>query len=374
MRLLFLVLLVTLLLAAASIGEVRAQAAEPCGETYQIKRGDWLSKIANRCGVTLKELIEANPEIRNPERIYVGQVIHIAGEPEPALYTGSDTALSGGQISLDLRGFPPEIEVELGLGRVGEDLISMGKAETDERGRLSTKVSVPESAGDGESWIAGAIALNRSQTVALTEPFQISGEVLTYTIKRGDRLSVLAYNHKTSVAALLDVNPDIENPHRIFVGQKIVVPPEGYVPSSESIARARNAPVPPRAGASIPGGLKPGERWIGVNLSTQTVHAYEGETLVRSFIASTGRPATPTVTGQYRIYVKFTKTDMRGPGYHYRDVPYTMYFYRGYGLHGTFWHNNFGTPMSAGCVNLSTPDAEWLFNFASVGTLVNVHH
>ncbi len=49
------------------------------------------------------------------------------------------------------------------------------------------------------------------------------------------------------------------------------------------------------------------------------------------------------------------------------------YFYRGYGLHGTYWHRNFGVPMSHGCVNLPTPDAAWLFDFAEVGTLVNVH-
>ena len=65
---------------------------------------------------------------------------------------------------------------------------------------------------------------------------------------------------------------------------------------------------------------------------------------------------------------------MAGPGYYLPNVPYTMYFYQGYGLHGTYWHHNFGTPMSHGCVNLATPDAEWLYNWASVGTLVNVHY
>jgi len=55
-------------------------------------------------------------------------------------------------------------------------------------------------------------------------------------------------------------------------------------------------------------------------------------------------------------------------------VPYVMYFYRDYALHGTFWHSNFGTPMSHGCVNLKTSDAEWIYYWASVGTLVNVHH
>lgn len=47
---------------------------------------------------------------------------------------------------------------------------------------------------------------------------------------------------------------------------------------------------------------------------------------------------------------------MTGPGYDLPNVPYTMYFYQGYGLHGTYWHNNFGTPMSHGCVNMPTPE------------------
>ncbi|MGH2524849.1 MAG: L,D-transpeptidase, partial [Anaerolineales bacterium] len=76
----------------------------------------------------------------------------------------------------------------------------------------------------------------------------------------------------------------------------------------------------------------------------------------------------------YRIYVKYVAADMAGPGYYLPSVPYVMYFYLGYGLHGTYWHNNFGRPMSHGCVNLQTDQAGWLFNWASVGTPVNVHY
>lgn len=117
-----------------------------------------------------------------------------------------------------------------------------------------------------------------------------------------------------------------------------------------------------------------GARWIDVNLSEQRVYAYEGDVIVNSFLVSTGVPQTPTVTGRYKIYVKVRIQDMSGPGYYLRDVPYVMFFYKGYGFHGTYWHNNFGTPMSRGCVNLTIPDAEWLYNWASVGTVVNVHY
>jgi lipoprotein-anchoring transpeptidase ErfK/SrfK len=63
-----------------------------------------------------------------------------------------------------------------------------------------------------------------------------------------------------------------------------------------------------------------------------------------------------------------------GYDYYLENVPYVMYFYQDYALHGTYWHNNFGTPMSHGCVNLPTADAGWLFNWTSIGTLVNVHY
>jgi lipoprotein-anchoring transpeptidase ErfK/SrfK len=117
-----------------------------------------------------------------------------------------------------------------------------------------------------------------------------------------------------------------------------------------------------------------GEHWIDVDLTQQRVYAYAGDTLMNSFIVSTGTWQTPTVTGKYNIWIKLRSTTMTGPGYYLPNVPFTMYFYKGYGIHGTYWHNNFGTPMSHGCVNLSIPDAEWLYNFSSVGTLVNVHY
>jgi lipoprotein-anchoring transpeptidase ErfK/SrfK len=117
-----------------------------------------------------------------------------------------------------------------------------------------------------------------------------------------------------------------------------------------------------------------GEHWIDVDLSQQRVYAYEGETVVNSFLVSTGTWQTPTVTGRYNVWTKLRSAAMSGPGYYLPNVPYIMYFYGSYGLHGTYWHNNFGTPMSHGCVNLSIPDAEWLYNFSTVGTVVNVHY
>ncbi|MBM3144791.1 MAG: L,D-transpeptidase [Chloroflexi bacterium] len=129
----------------------------------------------------------------------------------------------------------------------------------------------------------------------------------------------------------------------------------------------------PQAEASRPQGIGGDERWIDIDLSEQRLFAYKGNHLVNSFRVSTGTWQYPTVTGRYSIYVKYLYSNMAGPGYYLPNVPYTMYFYKGYGIHGTYWHNNFGTPMSHGCVNMKTDDASWVFDWASVGTVVNVH-
>jgi lipoprotein-anchoring transpeptidase ErfK/SrfK len=148
----------------------------------------------------------------------------------------------------------------------------------------------------------------------------------------------------------------IRNPSLIYVGQVLRISGGG----------SSAPPAPPSVPTS--------GRWIDVNLSAQRVTAYQGGTAVRSTLCSTGLSGTPTPAGQFRIYVKYASTLMTGPGYYLPNVPYTMYFYRGYGLHGTYWHSNFGRPMSHGCINLPTSEAQWLFNWASVGTLVNIHY
>jgi lipoprotein-anchoring transpeptidase ErfK/SrfK len=114
-------------------------------------------------------------------------------------------------------------------------------------------------------------------------------------------------------------------------------------------------------------------RWIQVDLTKQRVIAWEGKRWVEAMIVSTGKVDTPTVTGIYDIYIKHRETRMQGEDYDLPDVPYVMYFSGGYGFHGAYWHNNFGTPVSHGCINMAVDKAKWLYGFASVGTTVVVH-
>jgi lipoprotein-anchoring transpeptidase ErfK/SrfK len=136
--------------------------------------------------------------------------------------------------------------------------------------------------------------------------------------------------------------------------------------------------VSDRAYIQRPLGVAANERWIDINLTTQTLTAYEGDEPVFSTLISSGRHTHPTVTGQFRVWYRTRSQTMDGRrlGYNYylENVPYVMYFYRDYAIHGTYWHNNFGTPMSHGCVNMKTEEAEWLFNWSQMGTLVNVRY
>jgi lipoprotein-anchoring transpeptidase ErfK/SrfK len=131
-------------------------------------------------------------------------------------------------------------------------------------------------------------------------------------------------------------------------------------------------------------------KWIDINLSAQSLSAYEGDVPVYWALVSTGTRWTPTVTGRYHIYLKVRSQTMSGPGYHLPNVPYVMFFYKAYSFHGTYWHSNFGQPMSHGCVNLRTEDAQWLYEWSgpvvppgknyvrasdqNPGTLVVVHY
>jgi lipoprotein-anchoring transpeptidase ErfK/SrfK len=145
----------------------------------------------------------------------------------------------------------------------------------------------------------------------------------------------------------------------------------------EGVPEVAAPPTPVTASpAEIPPPAEPWEideaRWIDVDLSEQTLTAYESGVPVHTTLVSTGLPQTPTPTGQFRIWIKLRYDDMAGEDYYIEDVPYVMYFHQGYGLHGVTWHGNFGHPMSHGCVNLPTEEAEWLFNWAGVETLVNI--
>lgn len=116
------------------------------------------------------------------------------------------------------------------------------------------------------------------------------------------------------------------------------------------------------------------DRWIEVDLSEQKLRAWDGNELYLETLVSSGLPHTPTPQGEFRIWIKLRATKMEGGQgryyYYLPNVPYVMFLenekvpgWKGYGLHGTYWHNDFGNRRSHGCVNLPTPIAEKLYHW-----------
>jgi lipoprotein-anchoring transpeptidase ErfK/SrfK len=151
------------------------------------------------------------------------------------------------------------------------------------------------------------------------------------------------------------------------------VPPKPALPAAQSAAPAaapaRSAPAPSASGS--------GKR-ILVNLSDQWLYAYENGELVFDAPVATGRDGMQTPTGSYSVYAKLSVQTMRGvengEPWVVPNVPHVMYINGGVALHGTYWHNLFGSGArpSHGCVNLPLRAAKWLYGWAPVGTPVRV--
>ncbi|WP_433676501.1 L,D-transpeptidase family protein [Microbacterium gorillae] len=119
------------------------------------------------------------------------------------------------------------------------------------------------------------------------------------------------------------------------------------------------------------------ERHIDVNLSEQRTYVYENGKTIRTFTISSGASGHETHTGEFTIFAHVPMQDMGCvDGYDYctKDVPTVMYFNGDEAFHGTYWHNNFGTPMSHGCINMREDEALWLYNWAADGVSVSVHY
>ncbi len=138
----------------------------------------------------------------------------------------------------------------------------------------------------------------------------------------------------------------------------VALPDGGFVRDSD-LARVRKAPMPDDVAAN--------ERWVAVDIEEQLVHAYEGRQLVRVMPCSTGERGN-TYRGEYHIQLKLKQQTMqlRLGQIRVEDVQWVMYYDKkdGIAIHSAYWHDDFGTPVSHGCVNLPVKDARWLFEWS----------
>jgi len=328
--------------------------------THVVQPGENLFRIALRYGVDVDTMAQFNG-ISNAWTIYAGQTLQIPGaavvevaapvEALPVAEVASaatgptqvHTVQRGENLAAIARqyGLAPEALAQLNnilnpnLIYAGQELLVSGSAG-----------SVPEAQAAAPVEVAAAPAASAA-----------------YTVQPGDHLASIADRLGVSWMSIAQAN-NLSNADHIEVGQTLIIPS-----ASASSAVDFGIVMPAAPAATVGTG-----RSIVVDLSDSRIYAYEDGRLVRNVLASTGLPGTPTVQGDYAIYVKYQSQLMSGPGYYLPDVPYVMYFYQGYGIHGTYWHNNFGRPMSHGCVNLPTPEAEWFYTWASIGTPVHVQY
>ncbi len=228
--------------------------------------------------------------------------------------------------------------------------------------------------GDNLAQIASAFRTSLAQLVELNlinpgQRLAVGRELIVpkiiHRVQAGENLGSIAKRYRTTARALSQANR-LDDPSLIVPGQELMIVPPTIA------ERAGMSTAVNEAGYHVHTDFPTTtERWIDVDLSEQRVVAYEGTRPVRGFIVSTGLPGTPTVTGTFRIWAKTTIQDMTGGNraagdyYYLKDVQWVQYFYEDYAFHGTYWHNNFGRPMSRGCVNMTNEDAKWLFDWAS---------
>ncbi|MGC9334321.1 MAG: LysM peptidoglycan-binding domain-containing protein [Anaerolineae bacterium] len=305
-------------------------AAQAQGTVHVVQRGETLYSIARRYGTTASALASLNG-LRNPNLIYVGQRLSISGSGGGgggATATGGVHVVQRGETlsSIALRYGTTASALASLNGLRNPNLIYVGQ-------RLRVSGSGGSSRGGGGSTATGGV----------------------HVVRAGETLSSIALRYGTTAAAIASAN-GLRNANFIWVGQRLRIPSGGSSTGGGGSS----------SGAS-------GGKWFEIDLSSQRMYAHQGSTVVRTMVVSTGISRYPTPPGTFRIYAKYPSMTMSGPGYYLPGVPHSMFFYKGYAIHGTYWHNNFGRPMSHGCVNLTRADAAWAYSWAPIGTLVKIH-
>ncbi len=298
---------------------------------HVVQPGESLSQIAVRYGLRVSDLVAANG-IGNTDYIYTGQQLVIpSGSGSPAPYSSASS--SDGYVTVG-RGDTLSLIAAL-QGMSISELMSLNGLSDPNHVWIGQRLRVR---GGG----AGS-----SDTSAATD-----GSI--HVVQAGQSLSQIGRRYGLSVQQLMGIN-GLSNPNHVYVGQRLQV-----VGGSSNSVDMRYAPAA-------------GSKRIEVNLATQTLTAWVGDRVDLYTNISSGTDSAPTVTGRYRIDRKYATQRMIGPGYDIPDVPWVMYFWDGYAFHGAYWHNNFGVPMSHGCIHLRPSEAEYLYNWADFGTEVYVH-
>jgi hypothetical protein len=119
---------------------------------------------------------------------------------------------------------------------------------------------------------------------------------------------------------------------------------------------------------SVPDKVKSGEYWVDVDITKKVLYLYNGSQAMMATYISSGAKETPTIIGTYNVWLKLKKTRMTGRPpiatheYDLPNVPWVMYYKGSYSIHGTYWHDDFGTERSSGCTNVTQGDSKFIFD------------
>jgi lipoprotein-anchoring transpeptidase ErfK/SrfK len=254
-----------------------------------------------------------------------------------------------------------ESDVYLGQARVRSGFALLGQFDHDDR-RFGLTTDLTVVPLDRMRWVKPSTFQGLALTDEITLPvaFVMKKHATRYAQEDGGRMrsgDALGYRDAVPLTG------------RSVKGGAYLEAKDGSFVRAEDVRR-----VEPMS--RVPTWAKDSRRWVDVSILEQSLVAYEGTKPVYVTLVSTGadglgdpKETHSTIQGVFLIHTKHVTVTMDGEDagdeFDLRDVPFVQYFTDGYALHAAYWHDDFGTPRSHGCVNLAPLDAAWLFSFTT---------